>query len=238
MKRGCHCNKKKPLGNKAQGAAKTIVKNDPETLQNSARHVPRPSKIEAREVPGSQNPPKRCPRPAKRGPRAPKKTPRAGQGPPKRSQEPSKSTKKPAKRRQRVPQTPPKPGPTSPKTSFEHVFCGKLCSASSGSDFLSFFVLCATRAMCKNHTKTYVFPRFLRIQSLCEKQARVHPKSSKNKLRRLKKLTRRAPRPLKITPEAFQDARKTPTSAKKRSKKRRKRPRSAQDRKIAPKSEK
>ena len=94
--------KKKSLGNKAQGAAKTIVKQDPETLQNAARRVPRPSKIEAREVPGSQNPPKRRPRPAKR-------RFRGAQAAPKRAQEPPKGVQKLIKWRPRVAQEGPRP---------------------------------------------------------------------------------------------------------------------------------
>ena len=64
--------KKKSLGDKAQGAAKTIVKQDPETFQNAARRVPRPSKIEAREIPGSQNPPKSTQEAPKSAQEAPK----------------------------------------------------------------------------------------------------------------------------------------------------------------------
>ena len=67
-------------------AGKSIAKHDLEAFQNPAWHVPRPSQIEAREVIGSQNPMKKCPR-SKRRSRAAKKSPRAAQEAPKSAQE-------------------------------------------------------------------------------------------------------------------------------------------------------
>ena len=167
------------------------------------------------------------PRPPKRCPRGPKKVPRAGPGPPKRSQEPPNSAPKPAKRAQRVAPTPPKPRSTSPKTGFEHNFCGKLCLAGFGCDFISLFALRATRATCENHRKTLVFPRFLRIRSLCEKQARAHQKTLKNKApgppkpcpdrpktRQIR--ARNAPRRTKTVQERQQTQQDTQNAAKKR----------------------
>ena len=103
FKNNCYCIQK-ALGNKALGAAKTMVKRNPEIEQNPARHVPRPSKIKARRVPGIQNPSKRQPRPAKRCPRVPKKVPRAGPGPPKR-----------AKNRRKAPQSRPRDAKECPR---------------------------------------------------------------------------------------------------------------------------
>ena len=108
----------KPLGSKAQGAAKTMIKHDPETVQNSARHVPRPSKMEAREGLGSQNPSKTRPRPAKRLPRASKKSPRSAQEDLIAAQERPKASRVAAKTGPIEAQTPPKPSRASPKTNF------------------------------------------------------------------------------------------------------------------------
>ena len=174
------------------------------------------------------------PRPAKRCPRGPKKVPRAGPGPPKRSQEPPDSAPKPAKRAQRVAPTPPKPRSTSPKTGFEHNFCGKLCLAGSGCDFISFFALRATRATCENHRKTLVFPRFLRIRSLREKQARAHQKTLKKKAPGPKNPARTVPKPIKFEPGTPRDAPKPSKSDNKRCKIRKMRPRSAQEPKMTP----
>ena len=80
---------------------KCMLKHGPQGLQNPARHVPEPSKIEAWSAPGSENVPKIHPRPTKRRPRAPKKRPRCAQGAPKKGQEPPKSAQKLAKWRPR-----------------------------------------------------------------------------------------------------------------------------------------
>ena len=76
---------------------KCMLKHGPQGLQNPARHVPEPSKIEAWSAPGSENVPKIHPRPTKRRPRAPKKRPRCAQGAPNRRQEPPKSAQKQVK---------------------------------------------------------------------------------------------------------------------------------------------
>ena len=77
--------------------AKSRLKRNPEFLQNSALHDPKPSKIEARGGLGSQNAAKRLHRAAKRWPRAPKTCPMGAQEPPKRGLEPPKSAQKQAK---------------------------------------------------------------------------------------------------------------------------------------------
>ena len=100
---------KKVLGNKAQGAAKTIVKRYPGTRQNPAQHVPRPTKIKARvgawdpksiqevaqtsqEMPESrQVRPKSRPRAAQGEPRIGQKRPKAGQETPKGAPDSSKT---------------------------------------------------------------------------------------------------------------------------------------------------
>ena len=68
-----------------------------ESLSNLVGDVPKPSKIEAWDVPGSHNAALKLHRAAKRQPRAPKKWPRDAQEAPKRGQEPPKSEQKPAK---------------------------------------------------------------------------------------------------------------------------------------------
>ena len=141
--------KKQPLGNKASGAAKTIVKNDPETLQDSARHVPRPSKIEAPEVPGNQNPSKTCPRPAKSTPRVSEKSPRSAQEDPIATQECLKASPVAPKSCPGEARTPPKLGPAIPETSFSPNLRGKLCSTGPSTDLMLFFGLCDKTAIWK-----------------------------------------------------------------------------------------
>ena len=69
----------------------------PEAFQNQARPAPKPSKIEARGIPGSKNAFKKRPKPAKKRPRAPNNCPRGTQEASKRGQEPPQSSRKPAK---------------------------------------------------------------------------------------------------------------------------------------------
>ena len=72
----------KALCYEVRSAAKGMPKHASEAIQNPGRHVPKPSKIEARGVPGSQNAGKRQFRSAKRRPRAPKQRPRGPQDAP------------------------------------------------------------------------------------------------------------------------------------------------------------
>ena len=69
----------------------------PKALENPARHVSKPVKIEVRGGPGSQEAPSRRFRLAKRRPRVLRKCPRDTQEAAKRDQEPAKSAPKPAK---------------------------------------------------------------------------------------------------------------------------------------------
>ena len=69
----------------------------PEAFQNQARPAPKPSKIEARGIPGRKNAFKKRPKPAKKRPRAPNNCPRGTQEASKRGQEPPQSSRKPAK---------------------------------------------------------------------------------------------------------------------------------------------
>ena len=114
----------KALCHEVRGAAKGVPKHAPEALQNPARHVPKPPKIEARGTPGSQH----APRSAPDQPGAPKKCPRGAQEAPKRSQEPPKSAQKPAKWRPRAAQD--SPGPLQnrarrvPKRVLSAIFVG------------------------------------------------------------------------------------------------------------------
>ena len=138
---------KKIFGNEAQCAAKSMSNCDPQTLQNLAWNVPRPSKIEVLEVPGSLNSRKRRPRPAKRCPRSTQEGPRAAQECPKAGQVVPKSCP-------RRPQTLPKPSAVTSKTSFQHNLCWQLCAKGSRSDFVSFFCSCDKLAICKKPRKT------------------------------------------------------------------------------------
>ena len=76
--------------------AKNMLKRNPEFLQNSALHDPKPSKIEARGIPGRKNAFKKRPNPAKKRPRAPNNCPRGTQEATKRGQEPAQSSRKAA----------------------------------------------------------------------------------------------------------------------------------------------
>ena len=87
----------KALCDEMRDIAKGMSKEAPKAYQNSVRDVPKPSKIEPRGAPGSQNAALKLPRPAKRQPRAPKKCPRDAQEASKRGQELPKSRQKPAK---------------------------------------------------------------------------------------------------------------------------------------------
>ena len=143
---------------------------------------------------------------------------RAGSGPPKRSQEQPKSAPKQAKRYQKVPQTLPKPSPTSPKTRFERHFCGKLCSAGSGSDFTSFFCFVRNtrdiRKPWKNLCFSYVFayPERMRKTSLCspksfEKPGKKEAWEFQNSPKTPQNRVRSGPR----RPKKAQDGQKVPT---------------------------
>ena len=58
---------------------KNIMYEVPKTCENPAWYVPRPSQMEAREVPGSQNPPQRTPRAFNKSPRAAQEAPKSAQ---------------------------------------------------------------------------------------------------------------------------------------------------------------
>ena len=145
----------------------------PQTLQNLAWDVPRRSKIEVLEVPGSLNSRKRRPRPAKRCPRSTQEGPRAAQECPKAGQVAPKSW--PRRR-----QTLPKPSAVTSKTSFQHNLCWQLCAKGSWSDFVSFFCSCSNLAICKKPRKTLEKLWFLHITSFFALEARTRKKNSKN----------------------------------------------------------
>ena len=84
----------KALCDEMRDIAKGMSKEAAEAHQNSARDVPKLSKIEAWDAPGSQNATLKLPRAATRQPRAPKKSPRDAQETSKRGQEPPKSGQK------------------------------------------------------------------------------------------------------------------------------------------------
>ena len=74
-----------------------MPKYAPEAFQNQARPAPKPSKIEARGIPGRKNAFKKRPKAAKKRPRAPNNCPRGTQEASKRGQEPAQSSRKAAK---------------------------------------------------------------------------------------------------------------------------------------------
>ena len=115
---------------------------------------PKPSKIEARDVPGSQNVAKEHPRPVKRQPRVPKKCPRDAQEGPGVAPECPKAGQVTFKRA-------PNPSRITPQTNFGDNLCGKLCWTGAKNDFVSFrndFVSfasqCDKRVMRKMFEKT------------------------------------------------------------------------------------
>ena len=136
-----------------RGAAKRMPKYAPEAFQNQARPAPKPSKIEARGIPGSKNAFKKRLKPAKKRPRAPNNCLRGTQEASKSGPELPKGGEVASKSDPREVRSPPKPSPTSPKTRMEQDFCGKLRSTRSGSDFISFFRLRDKFAICKNLRK-------------------------------------------------------------------------------------
>ena len=197
---------------------------DPQTLENLARNVPRPSKIEVLEVPGSLNSRKRRPRPAKRCPRSTQEGPRAAQECPKAGQVAPKSWP-------RRPQTLPKPSAVTSKTSFQHNLCWQLCAKGSWSDFVSFFA----RATSLRYVKNLEKPR--KNCGFCTSQAFSHWKLARAKKTRkmrpwdLQNSSQTLLKPSKIDPGAVQNPQKPAQSDKKRSKMRQMLPR-------GPKSEK
>ena len=84
----------------------------------------------------------------------PKRHPRSVQERPRGAPELPKAGEAAHKSDPREARTLPKPSPTSPETSFEQEFCGKLRSAGSGSDFMTFFGSCDKLAICTILRKT------------------------------------------------------------------------------------
>ena len=141
------------LRNEVRGADKGMPKHSPGAFQNIAQHVPDPSKKSrlgtflgtkmsprslqtGQERPRSaQEPSKKRPRGTQGWPRAPKSRPTHAQESPKRGPNPSRID------------------PDEPRDKVRAGFCGKLCSAGSGSDFMSFFGSCDKLAICKNLRK-------------------------------------------------------------------------------------
>ena len=144
----------KALRNEVRGAEKGMPKHSPGAFQNLAQHVPDPSKIEAWGVPGNQNEPKKSSRPAKSVQEVPKSRPRSAQEGPRAAQGRPKAGQLTLKSRPKEAPTLLESIPASHETRFEQEFCGKLCSAGSRSDFMSFFGSCDKLAICKNLRKT------------------------------------------------------------------------------------
>ena len=160
---------------------------DPQTLQNPAWNVPRTSKIEVLEVPGSLNSRKRRPRPAKRCPRSTQESPRAVQECPKAGQVAPKSWP-------RRPQTLPKPRAVTSKTSFQHNLCWQLCAKGFWSDFVSFFCSCGKLAICNKPRKTWEKLWFLHMRSIFALQACACDKTLESEASDLPKLPPGAPK--------------------------------------------
>ena len=229
-----------------------MAKYAPKAFPNPAQHVPKPSKIEAWDVPGRQNAPKRCFRPAKRRPRAPKKRPRGAQEAPKRHQEPPKSGQKRAKQRPRGTQECHKPIQNgvwrAPRRVFSMIFVGSSVRQAPGA-ILRHFWSCVQHA---NVMKTLEKPWFFQGFCLSRAGATSKPVCTKNRrkisLRGSKNVPRCFPNPPKSSLDQSQTAKKrprTPTSSqethkrgqnapKRHPRSAQERPRSAQERKIAP----
>ena len=155
-KRGYGMNKNTWLGSarRSKTHAKTCPRSlpkpspaRPQTLQNRGPGRPWELKCTQEATQTSQETAKSAQQLPKRHPRSVQERPRAAQEIPKAGEVAPKSGP-------RGPWTNPKPSPTSPKTRFEQDFCGKLCSAGSGSDFMAFFGSCDKLAICKNLGKT------------------------------------------------------------------------------------
>ena len=149
---------KKALGNKAQGAAKTIGKRDPGTRQNPLKW--RPGGVLGTKILPSGGPDQ----------------PRGAQERPSRSQELAQGCPRGAKNHPKAPQSQPRGTKECPRPLYNQVqrasrpgssaiFVGSFVRQAPGAIFYCFFVLCVTCTICENHRKTYVFPRFLRIGS-------------------------------------------------------------------------
>ena len=94
-KRG-HCILK-AVCDEMRGVAESTSKEFLKASANQVCNVPKPSKNEAWDDPGSQNAALKLHRAAKRQPRVPEQCPRDAQEASKRGQEPPKSEQKPAK---------------------------------------------------------------------------------------------------------------------------------------------
>ena len=200
---------------------------DPQTLENLAWSVPRPSKIDVLEVPGSLNSRKRRPRPAKRCPRSTEEGPRVAQECPKAGQVAPKSWP-------RRPQTLPKPSAVTSKTSFQHNLCWQLCAKGSWSDFVSFFCSCDKLAICKKLRKTWGKLWFLHITSFFALEARTRKKNSKNEALGLPKPFPDSPETLQNRPRSGPRSRKTSPERQKTQQDAPNAPKRPQERKIVP----
>jgi len=120
-----------------------MLKHEPKTLQNSVRHVPGVSKIESRQVTGSQDPAQKRPRPAKRCPRASKSRPRSAQETPRASHQRPQAGQVTPERSPRQTQSSPKPGSPRPKRVFSVILVGRSVRQAPRTIFFHFLV-CAT----------------------------------------------------------------------------------------------
>ena len=128
----------------------------------------------------------------------PKRHPRSVQERPRGAPELPKAGAAAHKSDPRGARTRPKPSPKSPETSFEQEFCGKLHSAGSGNDFMTFFSSCEKLAICENLRKTWEKLLFLHIRSCVALKARCHEKPTENR-------RRGAPKPVPECPGTLQN---------------------------------
>ena len=170
----------KALCNEAQGAAKGMPKHAPEAFQNPARHVPKPSKIEARSALGRRNAPKRRQKSAKRRPRGSKTRPRA----PKKCPRGPKRRPRASRSWPRAAQDGPRPlqnrARSAPGPHLHALLTETLVQEAAGPCFSSFFLSLAGCPTCSDVCFVPLLPVFCRVRSIHATEAREHAKAIKN----------------------------------------------------------
>ena len=138
----------------------------PKTLQNRGQMRPGELRCPQEWFNGAQKVPQSCPRGA--------------QEVPKSAQEAPKSSRRATKTRPGDAQTHPKSSPARPRTSFQRNLRVKCLSESVWTDFLSFFVLRATCAMCDPHNKNCGFCTIRALSSCALADTKKHEKNFEN----------------------------------------------------------
>ena len=146
-----------------------MPKYAPEAFQNQARPAPKPSKIEARGIPGRKNAFKKRPKPAKKRPRAPNNHPRSVQERPRAGPELPKGGEVASKSDPREVRSPPYPARRAPRRGWSRIFVGSFVRHAP-EVILYRFSACATSSRYvktrENLGKIVVFTH----QELCRSQ--------------------------------------------------------------------